>query len=324
MYDTQLKNYFLHLKEIDYVIAYGSYGRGEESYIVDGDKKLYNDIDLILVVNDKNIDVLKIKYEIKSILNVRWVDILVWTIKDFSKKRNTIFYYDLMSSYKLLKGNEGELLKFINNINDLNISSLDVYDMFLTRGWSLLSLYSQELIISEKIHIFKSYQCAKLIISMVDFVLLSHGRYTSKIVDKLNAIKLMKTDGVQFNNDLIILLEKAILVKFDPQCNALISIVNDRKVISRLHTEYFDLFNLYLNSKKIFTNNRLLYISLKYKRFIMCVIKSILGLNITSISHYLYKMKVIRTLNLINSSSLNLIDLKDIDMILNEVLNEEK
>lgn len=322
MFDQKLSRYFLELPEIKYAIAYGSYGRGEESYLISNKKKLYNDIDLILIVDDKEIDELAIKNDLRNILDVRWVDILIWTLDDFSKRRNTIFYYDLMSSYKLLKGDSKQLSKVKVNLNELKISALDVYDMFVTRSWSLLALYGDDLSVDESIDMFKSYQCAKLIISMVDFVLLTHNKYTSKISDKLIALKLLKNK--KSYESLILLLEKAITVKFDPSSKSLLYIVNDSKGIEKLTKEYFSIFNKYIKSNSLsYIHPKVLLLLLKLKRCSISILQAFLNRNIQVVKHYIYREKVLRNVHKLTKSDhggFKIEQRRKINIILNEIL----
>ncbi|KDN28692.1 hypothetical protein VFDL14_15700 [Vibrio fortis] len=295
MYDKKLIEYFSNIPEIDFVIAYGSYGRGEASYLlVDGKPKLYNDIDLILITNSSEIKKESLEKDLKKILNVRWVDILFWTEEDFSKKRDTIFFYDLMSSYKVLKGNQDYLEKITHDVSDLKISPLDVYDMFVTRSWSLLSLYGDNIDIDESLEMFQSYQCAKLIIAMTDFALLSNDLYTSKISDKLILLNSLKGDELCKISHLSYLLNLAIEVKNDPNSESLVRFLRDQNEINHLSELYYYFFFKYLESTfGSHTDLDLRFKLIKYKRFLISLSKSILKFNSSPIKSSLYRDSVL-------------------------------
>ncbi|KFE11151.1 hypothetical protein DN37_3346 [Vibrio cholerae] len=91
MDSSKLVSYFSKYEQIEYVIAYGSIGRGEAPCVKDekGNYILYNDLDLILVTENRTIVnslLPKIKEEIKDLFGVKWVDLLVWDRKQLIKK----------------------------------------------------------------------------------------------------------------------------------------------------------------------------------------------------------------------------------------------
>lgn len=295
MYDRKLKEYFSSIPEIDFVVAYGSYGRGEESYLlIDGKTKLYNDIDLILITNSLDIKKNNLENDLKKILDVRWVDILVWTEDDFSKKRDTIFFYDLMSSYKVLKGSESYLNKITHDVSDLKISSLDVYDMFVTRSWSLLSLYSDNINIDEDLETFQSYQCAKLIIAITDFALLSNDSYTSKISDKLILLNALKEGDSRRVNHLLYFLKFAIEVKKNPSSKSLVRFVRNKDEINQLSDLYYYFFFKYLESiSGSHIDLELRFKLIKYMRLFLSFSNSIVKFDSSIIKNFFYRDSVL-------------------------------
>ncbi|WP_394392268.1 hypothetical protein [Shewanella woodyi] len=127
MNSSKLESYFTKYDQLDYVIAYGSIGRGETPYVKDkdGNDRLYNDLDLILVTEQRTTVVSllpKIIDEIKELFGVKWVDLLVWDKKQLSKKRKTVFYYDLCFRNLVLKGSKRNLLKYLNHIRKIKLA----------------------------------------------------------------------------------------------------------------------------------------------------------------------------------------------------------
>ncbi len=182
MFDKQLEAIFSKYPKIDSVIAYGSYGRGEAALINTGTSpQLFNDIDLIIVTEDKNkirAFLEEIKEKIRVVIGTHWVDILIWNQKDLIKKRNTIFYYDLINGSRLICGRAPTFTP----ISSEDISYNDIYNMYQTRMWALAyTLFKGGDSKDDKLFY---YQFSKVMIAIVDFLLLSKGVYQTTLYEK--------------------------------------------------------------------------------------------------------------------------------------------
>ncbi|MGF1721714.1 hypothetical protein L4D20_16915 [Vibrio kyushuensis] len=253
MDNSRLSLYFKQFDILDYVIVYGSMGRGETPYVknVDGKDCIYNDLDLILVTEDKakvTSLIPMFKKEIKELLGVTWVDLLVWNSKQLRKKRSTVFYYDLCFKNLVIKGNKQELDQILQLFPQERISTYDFYCMYQTRMWAAMSLLINEKDgheYSDKQ--FKSYQCAKALIAICDFILFSYDAYTPMAAEKVS--KIRPNSGSDVEKFLSCHLRNAVEVKLNPDSNALHYFIKDESLVIELLHIYQVAFETLLNSK---------------------------------------------------------------------------
>lgn len=238
MFLDKLKTYFKDKEGVEFAIAYGSLGKGELSTYLDdnSNKRVYNDIDLIIVVKEKKIfiDQLEsIHQELKDMFQTPWVDILFWSFNDLKKNRKTIFYFDFVNGHELLKGTKEDLEPLLNRYPSSEIKKFDIYKMYLTRLWALASLYLNDSFFENFPEGFQSYQAAKAIIATVDFDLLSNDQYHSKLEEK---VRILSDQGDC--PDLLPLLNQAIETKQNPTKNSLIFLTKEKKLIRNIHKQF--------------------------------------------------------------------------------------
>lgn len=278
MISSRLESYFTQYKELVYVIAYGSIGRGESPFVknTEGKDQLYNDLDLILVSKNKpqtKSYLTKIKEDIKGFYGVKWVDLIVWDEKQLKKKRRSIFYFDLCFKHLLLKGNRNTLDKILKPYPQDKISTYDFYCMYHTRLWAVMSLLCDEKgnnDLSSKQ--FKSYQCAKAIIAICDFFLFSYSKYTPMVKDKLKHINFESNKSI--GEFLSVHLANAIDVKLNPDSKALYYFIEDDFLVLELLEIYEFSFFCLQKSRHKFPSLALFNISLQTE--ILAVSKAVL------------------------------------------------
>ena len=236
---------------IVFVAAYGSYSRGEEAYIVnvDGTSQLYNDFDIVVVVNDFSNFSQKVNFYKKSICKAIGgadVDILVFDGPISNRLKSTIWYHDFIFSPKIFIGDQKDLEFYFARSQNQKISFLDVFSLFATRSWAAGCLNS-EVKGGKYTKMFKSYQAAKLVIATVDLNLLKHSKYTTSLKNKLHTLELINDE---FSSCLIPKLKLAIQVKLSPSKVCFFDVDNnDDEKIEKLLSEYNDAFSEYLASK---------------------------------------------------------------------------
>lgn len=250
MFLNSLKEYFTQVEGVDFVLAYGSLGKGELSTYVDENskKRVYNDIDLIIVVPNKKIFLeksSKVHEDLKTMFETPWVDILLWDYNDLKKKRFTIFYFDLVQGHEIIYGDPQLLESYLHRFPSHKIKRFDLYKMFLTRSWALGSLYLGDDFFNQFPKGFKSYQAAKTIIATVDYELMSLGLYQSKLIDKLEIMKDIETQKTL--HDLLLL---AIEVKEQPLLSLLDSRLDNLEFKEKLRLNFVNSFAK--NFKKLF------------------------------------------------------------------------
>lgn len=252
MDNEDFKLYFSKYDALDFVIAYGSVGRGEAPYIVDdcGKRILYNDLDLILVTENKSeIGMLlpEIKLDLKKKFGVKWVDILVWNDRQLTRKRNTVFYYDLCFKNLLIKGSPSLLKMKIKPFSQKKIKFYDFYCMYQTRIWAVMSLLVNEDGYFDKR--FKSYQCSKVILAICDFALFSEDKYTPIVVDKYGCLGFISDNRV--NEFLSEHLSNAVDVKLNPASCALDYFIQDESLVLELLKIYQYSFNMLIYKRSM-------------------------------------------------------------------------
>ncbi|ELP4888453.1 hypothetical protein QPB17_003393 [Vibrio cholerae] len=281
MDSSKLVSYFSKYEQIEYVIAYGSIGRGEAPCVKDekGNYILYNDLDLILVTENRttvNSLLPKIKEEIKDLFGVKWVDLLVWDRKQLIKKRHTIFYFDLCFKNLVLKGCSQSLAKILRPFPQQKINTYDFYCMYQTRMWAVMSL----LIKSEENfgfwdRRFKGYQCAKAILAICDFCLFMKNVYTPIVSDKVDL--LTSSGNKNIDRFLSTHLVNATKVKLNPESNALDYFISDQTLVMDLLDVYQISFEKLMLKKHLIPS--LASYMMSKKMDLLAVIKSVVQIN---------------------------------------------
>lgn len=254
MDNSRLESYFARFDDLEYVIAYGSVGRGEAPSVKgpDGKEFIYNDLDIVLVTDDKSKIyplLSKIEEDIKSLYGVKWVDLLVWSKRQLEKKRRTVFYFDLCFKHLLLKGDRDSISKILCPFPQRRIGTYDFFCMYHTRLWAVMSLLVDKKDAGDfGDEPFKSYQCAKAIIAVCDFTLFSLGAYTPLVRDKPTKVAYGCNDRV--GKFLSLHLDHAIEVKLNPDSKALDYFIQDPVMVLNLLYIYQDSFVNLIKSRQ--------------------------------------------------------------------------
>jgi hypothetical protein len=148
--------------------------------------------------------------------------------------------------------------------------------MYQTRLWAAMSLLCDE---KDKSNLaskqFKSYQCAKAIIAICDFVLFSYNAYTPMVKDKLKNIPFEKNNSIE--KFLSLHLTHAIEVKLNPDSQALYYFIEDSSLVLKLLQIYRNSFLNLLNVRHSIPFIALLKVSLQME--ILAVAKAVLARN---------------------------------------------
>lgn len=255
------------------VAAYGSYSRGEEAYVVnnEGVNQLYNDFDVVVVVNDLSLFSNTVEFYKKSICHIIGgadVDILVFDGPITNRLKSTVWYRDFMYAPKIFLGGKRDLEFYFGKSKSQKISVFDVFSLFATRSWAAGCLNSK-VKGNQFTRMFKSYQAAKLVIATVDLNLLTHSKYTTSLRDKLHTLELINDD---FSRSLIPRLKLAIQVKLSPSKVCFFDGDNTDEKIEHLLSDYNDAFSGYLASK-LFASDLLLkfYMIARYLKTLVLI-----------------------------------------------------
>ena len=173
--------------ELVAVILYGSYSKGE-GLILDygsGSHSLYNDVDLVLVV-ERYISVerlVNLETKLKHELKLKWVDLSQKKLKELNSLRSSVFNYDLIHGGRVLYG-DVNLLKSCKRINRNEIPLIESEVLFITRMWSFFGVY-EHLTEGNQNSYFVMYQMAKTLLAIPDAWLIVHGDYQMLYRDKV-------------------------------------------------------------------------------------------------------------------------------------------
>lgn len=262
------------------IILYGGYGRNEGGWIVDSDGiyKPYNDFDIALVF-DKKIGKTftnKIATDIKSKIDIRWVDISEFTVKQVSKLKNSIFSYDLKNGSKVIYGN-GSIIKTIPHFDSKSIPYREIDILYKTRLWTILGSLDEKGVQSltgEKSRFFRN-QMSKCILAIVDSVLVINHDYNERYSEKVKIFEKYCED-----NRLITLIHWALKEKYLPQ-----DIEMSEDKVNRF---YLEIIEYYL---KYFYSSLSIYYGTAVKSY--KDIKKIFSYNIKNVVRMIYKNKII-------------------------------
>ena len=189
---------------LEAVILYGGYGRGEGSWIEDGDNWLpYNDYDVVVIVRKKaKADrVVKLRVKLAKMLGIRWVDLSQKTPAQMKWLRPSIYNYDLRNASTTIYGSK----KFCESIPFIKASKLplgEILTLFCTRLWPFMGALGQDGFaqgLSDKEACFFRNQMAKATLAAVDVILLLEGDYDASYRVRVNrACKnpLVSTDDI--------------------------------------------------------------------------------------------------------------------------------
>jgi hypothetical protein len=179
------------------IVLYGSYGRDEGGWIVDGfgDYQPYNDYDLI-VLKEKfekkdSLVLSEVVDELKSRIKVKFIDLTLKELKDFKIFKPSVLNFDMQNHNKILYGNEN-VFSVLPKLATKSLSLKEVEILFFTRLW----IFSGGVIDVCKDRVFCLNQLAKAVLACVDAILLENQLYKTKYEEKVVALEEMPVDGL--------------------------------------------------------------------------------------------------------------------------------
>jgi len=259
--------------EPEAIIVYGSYGRNEGAWIINGDSyKPYNDFDIVVVSNNRisNNILKKVVKSIKYKTGVQWVDLQFMSIKELQRlSKKTMFNYDLKFGSKIIYGDKNILKNIPIKENDaINIKDLEV--LFNTRLWTLYGSFANLKNLDEKESLFFRYQMSKAILSSVESYLIRNHQYFSSYKLKVkNYCKISKKNHKLVNWALEQKLKPSSKkIEFDEAQNLL----SETKNI--FFKEFFKSLSIIYN-KDIFSVNEILALRSSFRNKLMRIAKFI-------------------------------------------------
>lgn len=171
----------IDLTNILHVSLIGSFGRREAG--LKKKENIYtcnNDIDILIITNSINaISSEFLENKIRSLLDVKWVDIDVFTKKNNRLTGNSMWLVDsVLNNIKLFGA---DITDFTNpNLITNSLNRREILILWKTRMWTFWSIefYNQDLV-------QRNYQLAKLLFSVID-VETFDGSYVSSYEQKTN------------------------------------------------------------------------------------------------------------------------------------------
>jgi len=176
------------IQNIVSIYVTGSLGRQEAAFIKDssGNLRLYNDVDLLIVVNTplSTTDILRLENFIKDATGVQWVDILQAQVNELRRLHTTIKNFDLINGSFLLYGRDCK--GYFPTIGSRSLGSYDLSLLFFTR---LYAFISSALVLAGDDHdvdsgIYVGYQLCKAVFAGVDANLLRVKSYHSSYEER--------------------------------------------------------------------------------------------------------------------------------------------
>tara|TARA_A100001388_G_scaffold159362_1_gene118876 strand:- start:33213 stop:34301 length:1089 start_codon:yes stop_codon:yes gene_type:complete len=220
------------------IILYGSYGRDEGSfYVSNGDIKVYNDYDILLVVKKKipsNLLEL-VKKNLLDCLDIRFIDLSQKPVKKLKYLKPLIFNYDLKYGSSVIWG-DLNILKKIPNFSPSQLTLEDAEILYFTRIYTFFGSIDEkglnEGVCGEKSRFFRN-QMAKAILAIVDVMLLQKKSYHTSYNERIRRFKNLYPK----ENKLIELSDWALREKLSPS--------DERVKPSKIKIFYNDILNSY-------------------------------------------------------------------------------
>ena len=264
--EERIKALFDNDLNILFVAAYGSYSRGEATYVKDEDgiSRLYNDFDMVVVVKNKKLFHARSEYYQKHMTQIvgrTQVDFFVLDKPLSWRMKSTIWYNDTRLTKKFFFGDLDEMKLYFGDLKARSILDFDVYAMFVARSWAAGCL-SVKLVQNPYTIFYKRYQAAKLVIATVDFYLLAHSKYETLLDKKLSALRLIDDD---FAQSLVPKFIAAVQLKLSPSTSSLSMSSIDEESFDEYLSDYNRAFSAYLSSKTFASDTMLkIFMALRY------------------------------------------------------------
>ncbi len=120
---------------IDAIIMYGGYGRGEGAWVSNkGGALPYNDYD-ILIISNSTVDkgkLLLLRKELAKKIGISWVDISIMKKKKLKRLKPSIFNFDLKNGSEVIYG-DSSIQDSIPEFKPSNIPLKEIRILFYTR-----------------------------------------------------------------------------------------------------------------------------------------------------------------------------------------------
>ena len=219
--------------QIKSIYLCGGYGRNEGAWLYEKNGNLipYNDYDLTLIVEDKNLDNIEVvKKELANKVSIKWIDIDLLSLKELKNLKPTIKSVDLVNGSQLIYGKD--VIKNIS-INSKKIGYYDIETLYFTRIWCFLGSFEGEfhdLNVDESV--FFKNQMAKAILATMDVYLILHKMYTSSYIERVKIIKTIIND-----KKYIQLIDWALNEKLRPSTEPL-----KKEDMSHLYNEVYNIY----------------------------------------------------------------------------------
>ena len=197
---NDLRAFFLTFHDFSIldVFLYGSYSRFDGAFLTDG--SLYNDIDIVIVVDSyliKGYNTIPLRKKLATAFKVSNVDILVTCPFRMRFWKRSIFLYDLKYHSIVLYG-EGKSINVIRPFVSEQIPYKDeCFILASTRAYCIIkpiSIFLKGELLDSSDVLFINYQLSKLVISCLDCRLLQLGRYRTELERKLDEVCQLVVD----------------------------------------------------------------------------------------------------------------------------------
>lgn len=239
MIDAIVKDAFSEIEGLEFCVGVGSYGGGEIAQIGKSanNPKIYNDIDLLIIVDRKDVvdQIENARKKVSNNLGLDWVDLLIWNKKDLAKKRRTISSFDFYENHRVLIGGADSFKKLLIPFDGDEILKYDIKALFRTRAWAMLSLFASKDFFTDD-RTFRNYQCAKAIFAIADFMALHSNSYQSSYAGKRNFVKSLSESPE--NEFIKRIIDSAYQVKLRPDSQSLNYIIDSDEALTQLGKLY--------------------------------------------------------------------------------------
>lgn len=223
------------------IVLYGSYGRDEGAFFEEKGKVfVYNDYDLLLIVNNKkNIlekEIQKISNQLFNFIEIKWIDISLYSLNNLRNLKPSIFNFDLKYGSKVIWGNKN-ILNLIPTFKAQQITLKDAEILYFTRLYTFLGSLPPDAFkigVEGKDSRFFRNQMAKAVLAIVDALLLIKKMYHSSYKERVKRFAIL----YPHKKELIELSNWALLEKMTPYAK-----VMDPKETENLHTQILRLYH---------------------------------------------------------------------------------
>ena len=141
----------------------------------------------------------EIKLKIKSLIDIKWIDISVLKEQKLKRLKPTIFNYDLKYGSKIIYGDKNILTK-IPNYYECDISLNEIDTLFKTRMWTFLGSLKENFpanLYGDDSRFFRN-QMSKALLAIVDVKLILINKYHTSYKTRVKRIKHYYKSDIEF------------------------------------------------------------------------------------------------------------------------------